>query len=250
LTGKQKELRARKTYFKQVAREILLHEGYQCLTINRVAEVTGFSRGTVYQFFASKEELITALGIECRARLLDMVQKAARLSGRPRERMVAMGEMIAYYAKHDADDQRILKTIDSEAILDKVPEAQQEQMKEHDTQVFNTLLGIVKDAMAAGDLVLRAGSTPQSLTFAFWAMVDGCLAAIMGSAPLKEAGINDPMAEVVRNGHYLMDGYGWRPLSTECNYEATARRIRALLAGEPIEERQAAAAGERRCAGR
>jgi len=54
VTGKQKELNARQAYFKQVAREILLREGYQGLTINRVAEVTGFSRGTVYQFFGSR----------------------------------------------------------------------------------------------------------------------------------------------------------------------------------------------------
>jgi AcrR family transcriptional regulator len=246
VTGKQKELRARETYFKDVAREILLREGYQGLTINRVAEVTGFSRGTVYQFFASKEEMITALGIQCRARLLETVRKAARLPGRPRERMVAMGEMMAYYAQHDADDHRILKIIDSEAILDKVPEVQQEQMREHDFQVFQTLLGIVKDAMAAGDLVLRAGSSPESLTFAFWAMTDGCLAAIMGGAPLKEANIHDPMGEIVRNGHYLLDGYGWRPLSTECDYEKMARRVRAMLDGEPAEERKLAVVGGRR----
>ena len=246
MTGKQKELRAREAYFKEVARELLLREGYQGLTINRVAEVTGFSRGTVYQFFASKEELITALGIECRARLLETVRKAARLPGRPRERMVAMGVMMAYYAKHDADDHRILKIIDSEAILDRVSEAQQDQMKGHDIQVFQTLLAIVKDATAEGDLVFRGGATPQSLTFAFWAMVDGCLAAIMGGAPLAEAKIQDPMGEIVRNGHYLLDGYGWRPLSTECDYEKTARRVRGMLSGEPNEERKLVVAGERR----
>lgn len=246
MTGKQKELRAREAHFKQVARELLLKDGYQGVTINRVAEVTGFSRGTVYQFFASKEELITALGIQCRTRLLESVRKAARLPGRSRERMVALGEMMAYVMKHDVDDHRILKIIDSEAILDKVPESQQAEMKQYDAQVFNTLLGIVKDAIADGDLVLRNGATPQSIAFAFWAMMDGCLAASMGGAPLKEAKICDPMTEVVRNGHYLMDGYGWRPLSSECDYEVTARRVRAMLAGEPVEQSKLAVAGERR----
>jgi AcrR family transcriptional regulator len=246
VTGKQKELQAREAHFREVAREILLREGYQGLTINRVAEVTGFSRGTVYQFFGSKEELITALGIQCRARLLELVRTAARLPGRPREKMVAMGEMMAYYAKHDADDQRILKIIDSEAILDKVPETQQEQMKGRDFQVFQTLLGIVDEAIQSGDLVLRSGSTPHSLVFAFWALTDGCLAAIMGGAPLAEVNITDPMGEIVRNGHFLLDGYGWRPLSTECNYEKTARRVRNMLAGENIEEKKLAAGGERR----
>lgn len=246
MTGKQKEMRARKAYFKQTARDILLRDGYQGVTINRLAEATGFSRGTVYQFFGSKEELITALGIDCRTRLLESVRLAAKIKASSRERMVAMGEMMAYYFKHEADDNRILKIIDAEAILDKVPESQQAEMKQYDIQVFNILLAIVKDAISAGDLALKNGATPQGLAFAFWAMMDGCLAASIGGAPLKEAKINDPAAEVVRNGHYLMDGYEWRPLSSECDYEVVARRVRALLGAEPPAPQKNAAAGERR----
>jgi len=235
VTGKQKEMRARKAYFKQTAREILLRDGYQGVTINRLAEATGFSRGTVYQFFASKEELITSLGIDCRTRLFESVQLASHIKGRSRERMVALGEMMAYYFKNEADDNRILKIIDAEAILDKVPESQQAEMKQYDFRVFSVLLEIVKDAISAGDLILRNGATPQGLAFAFWALMDGCLAASIGGAPLEEARINDPAAEVVRNGHYLMDGYGWQPLSSECDYEVVARRVRAMLASRPEE---------------
>ena len=242
MKGKQKEIKAREAHFIRVAREILLREGYQGVSISRVAEATGFSKGTVYQRFGSKEELITALGIECRAKLLEITQKAASFPGRPRERILAIGEMMAFYSKYHADDQRILKLIDAETILEKVPESQQEKMKGYDVQVFQTLVGVIQDAISAGDLVLREDSTAQGLAFAFWAMMDGCFAASMGGAPLEEAGIADPTAEVVRNGHYLMDGYGCRPLSHEWDYEATTRRVRAFLLSEPVDDARLVAA--------
>jgi AcrR family transcriptional regulator len=245
LRGKQKEIQAREGHFIQAAREILFEEGYQGVSISRVAEATRFSKGTVYQIFRSKEELVTALGIQCRAKLLETVRKAADFSGRPRERMVALGEAMAWYSKYCADDQRILKLIDAETILERVPVDQQESMKEYDVQMFLTLLGIVRDAISEGDLVLRDDSTPQSLSFAFWTMIDGCFAASMGGAPLQEAGISEPMREVVQSAHYLMDGYGWRPLHHEWDYEATARSVRALLSSESQGNVRMTAAGRR-----
>ena len=229
MRGKQKEIQAREAHFVQVAREILLRDGYQGVSIGRVAESTRFSKGTVYQLFSSKEELITALGIQCRAKLLETIQKAAGFPGRPRERMAALGEAMAFYSKYCSDDQRILKLIDAETILDKVQNGQRDKMKQYDVQIFQTLLEIVQDAVAGGDLVLCGDCTVQGLGFAFWALMDGAFSANMGGAPLQEAGIPDPSAEVVRNGHYLMDGYGWRPLQHEWDYEATARRVRAFL---------------------
>jgi AcrR family transcriptional regulator len=236
LLGKQKEIQAREALFKQVARGILLREGYQGVTINRVAEETGFSKGTVYQRFGSKEELITAVGMECRAYLLETIRKAARFPGRPRERMVALGETMSFYTKYRQDNQRILKIIDSEAVLEHVPESQQAKMREYDIQVFMTVLGVIQDAVAVGDLVLHGENTPQGLCFVFWVMMDGSFDANMGGAPLREAGIEDPTGEIVRSGHYLLDGYGWHPLSTEYDYDALARRIRKTLMDEAQED--------------
>jgi len=245
MRGKQKEIQAREAHFIQVAREILLREGYQGVSVSRVAESTRFSKGTVYQLFRSKEELITALGIQCRAKLLETIQKAARFPGRPRERMAALGEAMAFYSKYCSDDQRILKLIDAETILDRVQNGQRDKMKQYDVQIFQTLLEIVQDAVAEGDLVLRGDCTVQGLGFAFWALMDGAFSANMGGAPLQEAGIPDPSAEVVRNGHYLMDGYGWRPLQHEWDYEATARRVRAFLLNGSLDDADMVAAGER-----
>ena len=220
--------------FLEVARRLLLEGGYQGLTIGRVAEETGFSKGTIYQRFGSKEGLVVALGIRCREHLLSVIERGAAFDGRPRERLAALGEAVMDYGRLYPHDMRILRMIEAEPILERVPEAQQSEMNAYDVRIFETLVGIAQEAVAAGDLVLNDGCTTAGICFAFWVMVDGAFAASMGGAPLKEAGIPDPMAEVVRSGHYLLDGYGWRPLSTEWDYAETARRVRATVFAEEV----------------
>jgi AcrR family transcriptional regulator len=227
--GKERELQQREQHFLEAARRILLEDGYPGLSINRVAEMTGFSRGTVYLQFGSKEELITVLGLQCRHRLLEAVEYGARYEGRPRERMVAVGESILRYVERYPQDQRILKIIDSELILAKVSGERQAEMNDYDVRVFLSVLGIIEEAVRVGDLEFRDGAGPAGLCFASWAMMDGAFAAVMGGAPLEAVGIPNPVAEAIRNGQYLLDGYGWRPLSREWDYEGATGRIRAYL---------------------
>jgi len=232
LKGKKREVHQREQLFLDVAAKVLLEEGYPEVSINRVAESTGFSRGTVYQRFKSKEELVTALGLQCRGRLHDAVTRAIESDGRPRERLVGIGEAISCYVKQYPDDQRVLKIIDSELILQRVGEEQRARMAQYDIHMFEHLAAIIMDAVQQEDLVLRDGATPQGLCFAFWAMMDGAFAASMGGAPLEEVGIVDPIAEVIRNCHYLLDGYGWHPLSSEWDYDTASARIREELGFE------------------
>jgi len=232
LTGKQREMRERDELFLKVARTALLERGYQGVSIGRIAQTTGFSKGTIYQRFASKEELTVALGMRCRAKLLETIERAAQFAGRPRERMLALGEALGHYARRYPDDQRILKIIDAETILDRIPEDQQRCMAAYDVRMFQIILAIIEDGIAQGDLALPEGATPAGLCYVFWAMIDGSFAAVMGSAPLSTVGIADPVEEVVRSGQYLLDGYGWRPLQCEWDYAATSERIRAALSAE------------------
>ena len=243
LTGKQREIQERHELFVDVARTHLLEEGYEGLTIAGIAEATGFSKGTVYQRFARREELVVELGRRSRERLARMWERAAQFPGRPRERILAFGETFLYYSRHYPDDMRILAIITAESILEKVSEEQRSAMDELDVGMFEIMLDIVQEAIEQGDLVLDQGSTPQTVCLALWALADGYFAAARGSVPLETAGIPDPMEELARSGHYLLDGYRWRPLYHEWDYEETLRRIRSTIFTEEADPASAPDAG-------
>ncbi|MEA3366234.1 MAG: helix-turn-helix domain-containing protein [Candidatus Hydrogenedentes bacterium] len=223
---KERELREREELFLKVARRLLLERGFHGLTMDRIAEETEYSKGTIYLHFSCKEELILELGKRSRKQRLDLIMRTAAFEGRPRERVMAVGVGVEIHARLYPDDIRIWEIMNAESIIEKIPNDQQSDLKASDIAVNEILIGLVNDAVACGDLELRPGDSPQEITFGLWAITDGGFAAILGGAPLDHLGLRDPYATIFKNCHVLGDGYGWKPLLTEWDYDATLQRIR------------------------
>lgn len=232
LAGKQRELQQRDELYLEVARDLFLREGYHSLTISRLAKATGFSRPTLYERFHSKEELLAELGLRGQRELLGSIRKAAAFPGRPRERMVAIGEVVRHRATRYADDLHISNFSVSEAVLDKVSPDLQRQHAELDKQNFDLVMSVVEDGERQGDLTFHSGMSAQALTLAFVALIDGLALTVHGAVPVEEWKVTDPFAVLAASGHALMDGCGWRPLSDEWDYEAVRARIAATLIAE------------------
>lgn len=241
-TRKQRDLRRREDLFLQVARRLLLERGFHGLTMDRIAEETEYSKGTIYLHFGCKEKLILELGKRSRRQRLELITRGVTFDGRPRERMVAIGVAVDIHTRLFPDDVRIWEIMNAESIIEKIPADRQPDLKASDIAVNDMLIGLVNEAIACGDLVLRPGDSPQEITFGLWAITDGGFAAILGNAPLEHLNLRDPYAAIFKNCHVLGDGYGWRPLSTEWDYDATVERIRREVF--PEESRVAFGGGE------
>jgi len=227
--GKQGELKQRDELHLEIAREIFLKEGYHNLSISRLAKVTGFARPTLYERFHSKEELLVELGLRCQRELVTFLQKASAFPGRPRERMVAIGEMIRHYADRYADDLRISNASGTDVVLEKVSLDLQRQHAELDKQIFDLVKEVIDDAERQGDLTFRTGMTAEMLTLVLIALIDGLALAMRGSVPLAQVEIADPVAVVITSAHVLFDGCGWRPLYDEWDYKDTERRVASTV---------------------
>jgi len=231
--GKQREIELRDELFLRVGRELLLEDGYHGLTMARIAAITQFSKGTLYNRFTCKEDLVVELACRCREQRLSMLDRAVNFDGRPRERMVAIGEAAEHFARLYPENIRVLHIIGAEAVLEKVPEAQRSRLKTYDEHVFSLMAALIDEAIQHGDLVLPPRGTVRDICFALWALVDGGASAVLGGLPLSALGISDSFGAIARGCHYLMDGIGWKPLSTELNYSQVGKKIReTLLADE------------------
>ena len=225
LSRKQREIREREALILDVARDLLLERGYLGLGMDRIAERIEYSKGTVYQHFSSKEDLLVALATQTFQKRLDLFERAATFQGRARERMQAVGvaDRIFYrlYPQHSRSEQVIHATsVQSKAASEHLKEL--EVMKQ---RCFGVLIGIVRDAVAAGDLTLREDQELGDVTFGLWSISFGAHFLHASEPQLETKGIVDPMAALHRNQNALLDGFHWRPLMTEWDYAATIRRI-------------------------
>ncbi|MEZ3117415.1 TetR/AcrR family transcriptional regulator [Halobaculum sp. MBLA0147] len=77
----------RRTQILEAAREILVEEGYDSLTTNRVAEAVGVTSAGIHYHFETKEELLVALIDSLREQLSETL---ASHDGPPEERLAAV----------------------------------------------------------------------------------------------------------------------------------------------------------------
>ncbi len=225
LTRKQRELKLRENAILEAARVLLLESGYHGLTMDRIAEAIEYSKATIYQHFHCKEEVIGALVKGFLDEQLEMQERAAEFKGCPRERMTAIGEAVELFMRLHPDEVHLLLIVQTETIMSKASAELNAAMQGIDFRRLKLMAGIVREAIACGDLVLPLGVQPEELPFTLLSIMLGGHATMLRKLPFNEININDPLATLMRSCQVLGDGYGWRPLSTEWDYEETRRRV-------------------------
>ncbi len=225
LSLKKQEILNREALVLKVARNILLKRGYHGLTMARIAASVGCPKGTVYKHFPCKEEIIIALATQSVEVQRALVERAGTFRGCPRERMLAVGVATQLFAELHADDSRIFQIVNGEAIFQKASEKSIWRLQRCGLRSVGVMQGIVRDAIAQGDLVLPPNHRAEDIIYNFWLLGEGGKAAPHMWLPPEELGIDSPFASVIKTAGKMADGYDWRPLSSECDYESAVERV-------------------------
>lgn len=236
-TRKQRELAQREQHLLNTAQALLIERGYIGLTMDRLAEATEFSKGTVYQHFSNKEDLVAAIAERSSAMRAELFERALCFRGLTRERMGAIGaaaELFLHLYPHHEQAERIVKT---SSIRDKVSAERGAALGACEARCFASALTVVHEALAAGDLTLRADQSPAQLCMGLWNLYMGAFLMRDLELFLDDPALTDPMAVLLANAQAMLDGFGWRPLSTAHDYVAARRR--ALEEVFPEEARRA-----------
>jgi AcrR family transcriptional regulator len=222
LRGKQREFLRREQEILNVARDMLLENGIIGLAMNNIAEAIGYATGTVYQHFPCKEEIVLALAIETAHLRLKLLEKAARLEWRARERMLAMGEVTAILFPRHFHSELLLYT---NALRVKTTPERQEELRIWEARCFSMGVTVVQDAVESGDLVLPKDLNAESFYFGLSSMVFGVFGILNTDVPLDQVGVTNAVSSLHAFGKTVLDGFGWRPLSTEWDYRKVMKRV-------------------------
>jgi AcrR family transcriptional regulator len=246
LSPKQQSIRERELEILAAGRRALIEGGYLGLTMDRIAVEVGTSKGTVYQHFGCKEDLIAAITIENTMRRAELFEQAAGFRGRPRERMAAIGRAAELFVRLYPDHFQTEMVVTSSSIRSKVSPEIRHTLQLQEARCMAVVVGIVRDGVAQGDLELPEGLAPAQLGFGLWSIAVGAFSLIRGGIDLDSVGVADPMTTLTRSYHALLDGYGWRPLLSEWDYASTFERIRSEIFAEEFRRVERARARERR----
>lgn len=211
---KQREIAQRHQLFLDIAKDIIQVEGCAALSMDRLAEQGEYSRGTVYQHFTCKEEVLIQVCNSSLCYLLTLFEKAKEVQASHRDRMIAVMVANNYFNYRQPHCNKIIQYTSDHSIMDKVSEASLQKHNELEANLLGVVGNIVADAINDQDLTLPDEMKPIELVYGLWSLTLGSQLLQVADlpVPLEDLGISKPQDTVARIAQLTLDGLNWQPL--------------------------------------
>ncbi|WGV99166.1 TetR/AcrR family transcriptional regulator [Vibrio sp. YMD68] len=235
LSKKQKAIADREVELTLLAKSLVQEQGFSNLTMDKLTAASPYSKGTIYNHFCSKEDVILALCIHSLKSEALLFDRIGDFEGNTRERVIALHVAYRIYARMEPVLSTCAIMAKSPWVLEKAsPDrvAGLNALEEIVISQADELIGLAADA---GDLKFSSGIGSDAIVFANWSIAFGSNALTQNASNSHCINrLQDPFS-VLHNANMLLDGLGWKPLSSEWDYRKTWRRVESELFSEEVE---------------
>ena len=207
---RQREFAQREQLFLAKAWELIRRDGLLNLQMTRIAEECDYATGTLYQHFASKEDLLVALMTDGVRLRVELFERAGQWRAKSRERMFAIAVADAIFVQRNPEHFRIEQFALTEVVWGAASAERREAHFAAARPLGNTVRSIVCDAVAAGDLDLK-GQTPEEVCVGLWALALGVHELAHAEGVLDLYQVRSPYVLMGRHMQHMLNGMGWKP---------------------------------------
>ena len=194
---REREKQQRRESILDAAERFFFTKGVAASTMDEIAESVELSKGTIYLYFKTKEDLYVGIVERCMHRLIDMFREAERSAATGLEKVKAMGRaLFDFYAESPCHFSALFYHHESIPLEIDVDDPRLRPLLE-DT---NTMAMLSFEAIRAGiaDGSIRPDIDPKKASFALYSMLLGLIrmVAIEEKYLLKNIGLpaNDLIA--------------------------------------------------------
>lgn len=222
---KQQAIADREQELLQIAHQLVKAEGYANLTMDKLTAASPYSKGTIYNHFSSKEDVITALCNTALRHEISLFKKAGLFNGSSREKALALHQAYFLSAKMQPILFNCVLTAKSPWVQEKSSPARitvQQELEKEVTQMVDLLL---QQAIDANELQPKAGATVDLMAFANWAISFGSIALLSSASETYSVERLLGAHPFLFNLNCVLDGMNWLPLSTDWDYCQSWLRI-------------------------
>lgn len=182
---RERDKAATRQLILDAARDLLVHDGYDKITMRGLAERIEYSPTAIYVHFADKDALLTELSV---CDFLAFTQKLAGgvpVDSTPLERLRFLGQAYIRFAAECPSQYRHLFMTERPL----TPEAQANKPPE---DAYALLLATVEAALAAGDLHPSWADRPHHVAQTLWSTMHGMVALRMTLPPKLDVPMIEP----------------------------------------------------------
>ena len=219
LTRKEREYLHREQLILDTARNILATDGYQMFSMERIASEIEYSKGTIYNHFKSKEDILSSLCCDSLEALSLLFERAKDYDACSRDKISALILAYALHAKLRPVDVQNMQSIKSQVVREKVSQPLSEKMDLAEQKVIEPAKEIVMYAIHQGDLQIESEEAAGEMITGMWSLGYGTFLLSQTQIDFNSLGLALPEKQFLNNAQKLLDGYHWKPLSNKVKLE-------------------------------
>ena len=202
---KEREKEQRRNDILDAAEKVFFKKGIEQATMDDVATEAELSKGTIYLYFKSKEELYIAIGIRAHRALRRMFEKAVS-PGRPvMDNILKVGKAFIKFAGNKPDYFKTLVHFEAEFDLHHVHE-QYLRLCQDEEDPMSFFVGLLQQGIDSG--VLRSDISAIQLAHILWTQTTGILK--LSSTKNFHLDLQDVSEEEIIMNHFEIIKYGLR----------------------------------------
>lgn len=216
---REREKIQRRNTIIDAAEKLFFTKGFANSTMDEVAEIVELSKGTIYLYFKSKEELYCAIIQRAMDILKEMFKEAAAADGNGLTRIDAVGmAFYQFYKKYPYHFEALFHRELSNSILSK-ENPQFEDLMMQGEEMFQLAVNIIRDGVTDGSI--RPGVDPYKTALA----LDGIFTGLLRVVSLEEDHLmkyHNVSPEELIDYSFNLIGHA---LTSSSSYESPSRKL-------------------------
>jgi AcrR family transcriptional regulator len=171
-----REREARRDEIITAAEKVFFQKGLAEATMDEIAEAAELSKGTLYLYYKSKEDLYLAVAMKGMDIMFELFEKATGGPEPVLKRIANLGEAYYEYFEKHRDYFRMFFFFENPQFHSQVSPEILEQCKESDKRIWGLVKGLIQTAIDEG--MLHEGLDPMEAGVMLWSNSNGLMRLI------------------------------------------------------------------------
>ncbi len=213
------------------------NDGIALLTMDKLIREVPYSKGTVYNHFTGKEDLLLALCNRSMSILSDLFQKVESFDGICREKVLAIHFAYMLYARLYPTQFMLVITAKSTNVTDKSSALRNDEHIQLEGKLLSPIMNLFQQALDAGELDAPSGMNLDQIAFAGWSLAFGTNALLLQDVDRCTCR-SDLIVEreMFNNVNILLDGLRFTPLSGEYDWSPAIKRFKEEIFSQEVRQ--------------
>lgn len=181
---KEREKQLRRDLILKASEEVFFEKGLRAATLDEIAERAEVSKGTIYLYFASKEDLYYSLMTKGLSMLLKAFEDSEPDETNPRGALLQLGDAYRRFSSEQSYLFKMLAVVEDPVVNEQVsPQALSELEKTSD-KVLSYVAKSVRKGIDTG--AFRKDLSPYEAVILFWVSLSGVLNLKARAAAMRD----------------------------------------------------------------